>query len=247
MKLLCSLLAILSVAVFAQPSVFPSQEDLMNPKKWTANSSGSMTISFDEAEHALRFDVTFPANVDKWIYPKFRDKPPVTFNGAKTMTFDMKIAPTPDFNGFVTCLLMLGGRAGYTPAEPGQWKTITLDLSHLDLNSADELQLGMNPKYLKHTYFVKNIRFGGTPMERVYPPAITTDAPSTVFFENSEHVFKATRVLPNLRYTVEDWHGNVLLQGAWPADGKEPLVIPPQKPGYYMIKTTNDSDISLRD
>ncbi len=39
MKLLCSLLAILSVAVFAQPSVFPSQEDLMNPKKWTANSS----------------------------------------------------------------------------------------------------------------------------------------------------------------------------------------------------------------
>ena len=247
MKLLCSLLAILSVAVFAQPSVFPSQEDLMNPKKWTANSSGSMTISFDEAEQALRFDVTFPANVDKWIYPKFRVKSPVTFNGAKTMTFDMKIAPTPDFNGFVTCLLMLGGRAGYTPAEPGQWKTITLDLSHLDLNSADELQLGMNPKYLKHTYFVKNIRFGGTPMERVYQPAVTTDAPSTVFFENSEHVFKATRVLPNLRYTVEDWHGNVLLQGAWPADGKEPLVIPPQKPGYYMIKTTNDSDISLRD
>ena len=120
MKLLCSLLAILSIAVFAQPSVFPSQEDLMNPKKWTANSSGSMTISFDEAEQALRFDVTFPANVDKWIYPKFRVKSPVTFNGAKTMTFDMKIAPTPDFNGFVTCLLMLGGRAGYTPAEPGQ-------------------------------------------------------------------------------------------------------------------------------
>ena len=99
MKLFCTLLAILSVAAFAQPSVFPSQEDLMNPKKWTANSSGSMTISFDETEQALRFDVIFAPNVDKWIYPKFRIKSPVTFNGAKTMTFDMKIAPPPDYNG----------------------------------------------------------------------------------------------------------------------------------------------------
>ena len=57
MKLLCSLLAILSVAVFAQPSVFPSQEDLMNPKKWTVNSSGAMTISFDEVEQIGRAHV----------------------------------------------------------------------------------------------------------------------------------------------------------------------------------------------
>ena len=48
MKLLCSLLAILSATVFAQPSVFPSQEDLMNPQKWTANSSGAMGISFEK-------------------------------------------------------------------------------------------------------------------------------------------------------------------------------------------------------
>ncbi|MBR4902710.1 MAG: hypothetical protein IKZ46_17350, partial [Victivallales bacterium] len=68
MKLFCTLLAILSVAAFAQTAVFPSQEDLMNPQKWTKNSSGAMTISFDEAEQALRFDVIFAPNVDKWIY-----------------------------------------------------------------------------------------------------------------------------------------------------------------------------------
>ena len=248
MKQICTLLAILSVAAFAQTAVFPSQEDLMNPKKWTKNSSGAMTISFDETEQALRVDVIFAPNVDKWVYPKFRIKSPVTFNGAKTMTFDIKIAPTPDFNGFKTCNLILDGFIEYEPpAEPGQWKTITIDLSKKNLNTASEFQLGVNPNYLKHTHFIKNIRFGGTPMERVYPPAITTDAPSTVFFENSEHVFKINRVLPNLRYTVQDWHGNVILEGAWPENGKKPLVLPPQQPGYYILKTASDSDVTFRD
>ena len=78
-------------------------------------------------------------------------------------------------------------------------------------------------------------------------PSISTSAPATVFFEGASHDFRAPRVLPNLRYSLLDWRGNTLLEGGWPEDGNSPLVLPPQKPGYYVIRTDNDSELKLRD
>ena len=78
-------------------------------------------------------------------------------------------------------------------------------------------------------------------------PSISTSAPATVFFEGASHKFRAPKVLPNLRYSLLDWRGNTLLEGRWPNDGASPLILPPQKPGYYIIRTNSNADLKLRD
>lgn len=56
---------------------------IYNPERWRNNSSGTMRSEYDKKEKAIRFDVEFPAFVDRWIYPEFILKGNESLHGAK--------------------------------------------------------------------------------------------------------------------------------------------------------------------
>lgn len=76
---------------------------------------------------------------------------------------------------------------------------------------------------------------------------LSTPAPAAVYFNGSAHEFKSPGVYPGLKYTLLDWRENVLLNGVWPKDGEEPLKLPAQKIGYYIIRTSNDEGFKIPD
>jgi hypothetical protein len=242
---------VLCLAVYAsaqrKPEAFPTPEQLMNPKFWGRNSSGSMTISFDETEQAIRVDVTFPPKVDKWIYPPFKLQKGMTLNGATAINFDFKILPMDDYKGLKCSHLHLKGFTPFEAAQPGTWKSFKIPVDKLDLGNALSFGIGLNPHNHKITYLMKNITIEGTPKPRVRRPEITTEAPGTVFFENQKIEVTSTRVLDNLAYELLDWKGNSIQKGNWPENGGKELVFENLTTGYYRIKTTNSTDIKLRD
>lgn len=84
-------------------------------------------------------------------------------------------------------------------------------------------------------------------MEPPESPAIITKAPGTVVFEGKPITVKTSVKIPNLKYTVKDWLGKTLLQGDWPTSETRELTLGPLPIGYYVISTTSDSKIKLRD
>lgn len=61
----------------------------------------------------------------------------------------------------------------------------------------------------------------------------TPDAPGTVFFAGSPHVFTADQAAPNTACTVLDWQGHAIANAAWTA--AHSLTLPPLPPGYYRL------------
>ena len=132
-----------------------------NPKKWRANSSGKMNITFDEPEQSLRFDAEFSKDVkDKWAYPFF-DLP----NGLKcsAISFDIKI----DLEGekALRYILMLNTAKKYRyfrfVPKNHQWVNIIFEFSGsgIDPKELQSFQIGMGVKSQSHiTWYVRNIR-----------------------------------------------------------------------------------------
>ncbi|MGI5924318.1 MAG: hypothetical protein ACOX9E_10275 [Lentisphaeria bacterium] len=246
--ILASALSLAALTAAPLPQSFPTHAELRKPERWEKNSSGAMTIAFADNEQALVFDVKFPPKVDRWVYPVFRLNNNETLHGADAISFELKIAPQDDYQGIATANVMLAGTHFYQAPEPGEWHDITVKLP----GPADEKQeaatlfrLGMNPKHDIHRFFVRNIRFHGTPQQRYIAPALATAAPGTVWLEQEEPTFTINTALDNLRYVLKDWRSTVIKEDAWPDGGNSPLVFPPMGPGYYLLEVSHDGPEQL--
>ena len=133
-----------------------------DPKKWRANSSGKMNITFDEPEQSLRFDAEFSKKVkDKWAYPFF--DLPEGLKKCSAISFDIKI----DLDGekALRHVLMLNTakKHRYVRFHPKnhQWTNIIFEFSGsgIDPKELKSIQIGMGVKSQSHiTWYVRNIR-----------------------------------------------------------------------------------------
>ena len=60
------------------------------PERFDRNSSGRVTVSRDEAEQAVRFDVEFTPETDFWVYPRLRFRGGESFAGVDEIRFEFK-------------------------------------------------------------------------------------------------------------------------------------------------------------
>ena len=152
------ILLLAAIACAAAPQ-FPSPQDLVTPSRWRANTSGHMRMTKDEAEEALRIDVTFSPTVDKWVYPYFEIRRYETLNGATSLEFEIRIVePADGYQGCREGNAFVNGAIQYPPPEkPNVWHKVSIDLTQKDLSKTANIQLGLNPKNLQIAFLMKNI------------------------------------------------------------------------------------------
>ena len=241
------LILMLAATVCAAAPQFPAPQELITPSRWRSNSSGSMRMTKDEAEQALRIDVTFSPTVDKWVYPYFDLRRYETLNGATSLDFEICVIESKEeYQGCREGNAFVKGFIKYPPPKmPNIWYKVSIDLTQKDLSQIATFQLGLNPKNLQIAFLMKNIHFNGTPQAPQLDPAIVTDAPGNVFFQGDKPVLQMTTAVKGLSYTLLDWHGKTLQSGDWPQDGTEPLTLPALPNGYYIVNTTNKADVAI--
>jgi len=141
-----------------------------DPQRWRANAASDMQITYDAAEKAIRFDIKFKNNSDRWIYPELPLLLPAeSMKDAVGIKFAIKAAApagTPLKIG--SAILMLvettekerGTAANQPfPAPTDKWeeRMVMLDeFSHADKTRM--LRVGMNPKVEQITYWVRDLR-----------------------------------------------------------------------------------------
>ena len=132
-----------------------------DPKKWRANSTGKMNITFDEPEQSLRFDAEFSEKVkDKWAYPVF-DLP----KGLKCSAISFDIKVDLDEKGASMYIFMLYTKKKHRfihfVPKNHQWVNIIFEFSGsgIDPRELMNFQIGMNLKKQSHaTWYIRNIR-----------------------------------------------------------------------------------------
>ena len=132
-----------------------------DPKKWRANSSGEMNITYDEPEQSLRFDADFSNEVkDKWAYPFFDVKKGLK---CQALAFDIKVIVEEQNDA--KYILMLNTKKKdknihFVPKNH-QWITVMCEFygSEIDPKELKSFQIGIGLKKQTHaTWFVRNIR-----------------------------------------------------------------------------------------
>jgi len=137
-----------------------------DPARWERNTSADEeTISFDEAEQALRIDSSWRNLIDHWTYPVLTlDLPAESLDGAIRISFEARSAQDKVENDFKTAKFMLVGENGtpdtyidYTP--PGtEWERRFVDIpAGTDLASVRKIRLGANPYGSRSTIWFRNI------------------------------------------------------------------------------------------
>ncbi|MBR3086421.1 MAG: hypothetical protein IKH04_08465, partial [Kiritimatiellae bacterium] len=137
-----------------------------DPARWERNTSADEeTISFDEAEQALRIDSSWRNLNDHWTYPVLTlDLPAESLDGAIRISFEARSAQDKVENDFKTAKFMLVGENGtpdtyidYTP--PGtEWERRFVDIpAGTDLASVRKIRLGANPHGSRCTIWFRNI------------------------------------------------------------------------------------------
>mgnify|MGYP000966781466 CR=1 FL=1 len=142
------------------------------PERWEKNSSGQMEISLDKAQEAVRFDVSFPAAGDRWIYPVFRLKPE-ELAGAVGLSFEVKLdvapayAASPYIMAYVMAVLEdeleVGERADFSYDSTEQWQKVEISFAAeapagFDPKDVKLLRIGMNPRPQQLTYWLRNLK-----------------------------------------------------------------------------------------
>ena len=136
-----------------------------------------MRMTKDEAEQALRIDVTFSPTVDKWVYPYFDLRRFETINGATSLDFEICVIESKEeYKGCREGNVFVNGFIKYPPPKMYNiWYKVSIDLTQKDLSKIATFQLGLNPKNLQIAFLMKNIHFNGTPQAPQLDPAIVTD------------------------------------------------------------------------
>ncbi|MGN0879725.1 MAG: hypothetical protein ACI4WT_09790 [Oligosphaeraceae bacterium] len=142
-----------------------------NPDLWRKNSSAhEQTISYDEAEKALRFDFVWTSENDRWAYPEHLLKlPEESFSGARYLEFEIKSTQDKVENDFKTQLVMLVegtekelGKTHHLSYAPPmqQWEIRRVPLDDRDglLSRIRQIRIGANPKGHRLTIWIRNVR-----------------------------------------------------------------------------------------
>ncbi len=139
-----------------------------NPEQWERNTSADLfCASWDEAEHALRFDVEWEnQHIDKWLYPTYKLKiPNESLCGADMIRFEVKSVQNKLENDFAASNIMLIFNDKARPsvyihysAPLGSWEKRYVELADIDsLADVTTLRIGVNPKGSQCAFWVRNI------------------------------------------------------------------------------------------
>ena len=137
--------------------------DIGDEARWERNDSADESeASWDPAEGARRFHLSWKRNVDRWAYPRYR-LTPGELDGALMLEFEIKSAQDKVENDFVTENVMLfpDGPARHIgfAAPLGTWERRTIDLSaEKGLSDVKALSIGLNPAGHDLTYWIRNVR-----------------------------------------------------------------------------------------
>ena len=141
------------------------------PEKWRKNSSGTLTITWDDKEQAIRFDVEFPPGVDRWVYPEFLLENALS-DDTIGLFFEIKTMPTGRKPPKSLVMFVAGKEKekgvstniSYAPSL-GEWQNNFIELTSLDLEKIKQFRIGMNPAQDKITFWLRNIRLLKEPVE----------------------------------------------------------------------------------
>jgi hypothetical protein len=135
--------------------------------RWHANASGKMQIEADPQQHAVRFHVVFPPDVDHWVYPYVNlHTPRESLAGSVGVSFQVKSGPTTaGFNAIFLMAVPANGK-GWTdfPYRLSQhWRTVNVIWSTNGppgFNPADvgTLRIGCNPRQKSFTYWIRDVK-----------------------------------------------------------------------------------------
>lgn len=140
---------------------------MLDQKRWRANSSGKMSITYDNAEHAVRFQVKFPKSGKFWVYPEYiLDLPRESLKNACGIAFEVKATPA---DGVEKMLVMAvagkdreHGKSAWLPSgnPAGNWEERVVRINPLELDPAqiEMLRIGLNPTVPEMTYWIRNVR-----------------------------------------------------------------------------------------
>ncbi len=141
--------------------------ELEKPANWLRNDSADQCkISCDEAERAVKFELVWENDNDRWFYPEHPLKlPKESMVGAKCIQFEVKTLQDKVENDFFTQLLMLvddQGKALYILYSPPlhTWETRRIMLAGSDIvpETIKMFRIGCNPKGKKLTFWIRNVK-----------------------------------------------------------------------------------------
>ena len=141
--------------------------------RWLKNASGSMNISYDQAEEAVRFDVAFSPGASHWVYPVFTLRPEENLKGAVGLSFEVKAAFAPANAGnpynvaYVMAVLEdeleTGKRVDFSYQPTAEWQKVDILFSteapaDFDPKDVKLLRIGLNPRQNNLTYWLRNLK-----------------------------------------------------------------------------------------
>lgn len=242
------MMAITEILIASNLAILPWSMDLNCTERFEQNSSGAMTIRYDEQEKAIRFDVKFSQGTDFWCYPRLRLQPHESLANADAIRFEFRAEQKNADTGYKCAYVMLENEKPYfkLPEPKSKYQSVTIDLAKAVKNPAAirQLQIGMNPLSDKLTFFIRNIEILGDPEKQ--PPcqtaeAIAVHAPGTVFVQNEplRFTFKQ-RTFQAPEWTLKNWKGEIIRTGIWPQTAKRELQLPPLPNGYYTLHLSSN-------
>ena len=138
-----------------------------NPASWRKNSSGTMKITFDSGESAIRFDVRFAPHVDRWVYPEYTlQLPQESLEGSSGIAFEIKAAAPEKIRQMLVMAVKgperIFGKPLYlkvqNPSEEWQERVIWFHSAGIDPAGLKKLRIGFNPTSDHFVYWLRNIR-----------------------------------------------------------------------------------------
>lgn len=132
-----------------------------DPSKWRQNSSGNLTVTKDETEQAVRFDVTFAPGADRWVFPEFL--PEESLAGMTAISFEIKVASPKSDNHLVmfvegrTAEVGKDYRVRYQSAE-GVWKQNFVFSPVLYPEKVKQIRIGFTPRTDSATFWIRNLK-----------------------------------------------------------------------------------------
>jgi len=143
--------------------------DAENPARWRANSSGEMSLSYDEAEKALKVQTDFSKTTkDFWAYPELLLKTPEeSLGGALAVSFEIKAkqgngSPFFQHSNFMLAYdttMEKGKYDAFNFAEPTTaWERRTVYLSPELAAKASMIKIGMGPADEKLDFWIRDLK-----------------------------------------------------------------------------------------
>ena len=249
MKILANILIFLflltAIANAGELRPLPWSPNLSRAVRFENNSSGTMRITDDPAEKAVRIEVDFPPGADRWAYPYLRLRTPESLADVEQIRFEFRTEPE------VKCRfahVMFGEEKPYfnLPVPKREYQAVTINVASAirrpELVAA--LRIGMNPEASKLTYYIRNLEFlSSREPARITDAslAVVAGAPGAAFLQGEPLTFKLGPFAAHpTRWAVKNWKDETIQQGKW--SGTE-LVLDPLPNGYYALELADFTGI----